>query len=249
MKKISIIIMLSTVLLISLTACSGNSKDKLPKTEAMLLAKVIKFYDQSMLVVGENPNDLFMVSTETNIYNEENNQVDRTSLIEGQAIEIGFSGAVLESYPMQLAGLAYIKIVDEGENWTGLYAKVIDDLWKTDEGLNTGVEIFAFDLTQATNLSASEKEALAYVVGNTYALQGMVATYEILVEQGYIDSNSLFFEKGLLFKIEVKEMTDDWFTFDVSKWRSGNGAYFFNDCTATKSGRSWTYKVGTEAIS
>jgi len=249
MKKTAYTMVVIMVLLIGLTACTGNTARELPKAEAVLTAKIIKFYESSMLVVGENAYDLFMVPVETSIYDSKNVLVDRKTLLEGLEIELGYSGAIMESYPMQLGGLEYIKIVENGDDLVGLYAKVIDDLWKTDEGLNSGVEIMALDLSLTTNLSESEKQALAYVVGNTYELQGMVATYDALVEQGYVDPDSINFEKGLLFKLEVKDVKEGQFTFDASKWRGGNGAYFFMDCIAKKSGDGWTYKVGSEAIS
>lgn len=252
MKRTFIIMLMITLLLVGLTACSGDTGRELPKAEAVLTGKIIKINEQSLLVAGENAYDLFVVNVdlnETSIFNEVDKRVDIASLNEGQKIEIGYSGAIMESYPAQLAGPETIKIVSEGDDLVGLYAKVIDDLWITDEGLNSGVEILAFDLTLATNLSDSEKQALAYVVGNAYELQGMIATYEALVEQGYIDADSLSFEKGLLFKLEVKDMTEDRFTFDASKWRGGDGAYFFIDCIAKKSEDGWTYIVGSEAIS
>jgi hypothetical protein len=37
--------------------------------------------------------------------------------------------------------------------------------------------------------------------------------------------------------------------FNAEKWRSGNGAYFFNDCKAKKVNDVWEYKIGSEAIS
>lgn len=249
MKKMAYTMVVIMGLLIGLTACSGNTARELPKAEAVLNAKVIKLYESSMLVVGENAYDLFMVPTDAKIFDEKDAEADRAALLKGQKIELGYSGAIMESYPAQLAGLEYIKIVENGDDLVGLYATVIDDLWKTDEGLNSGIEIMAFDLSLTTNLSESEKQALAYVVGNAYELQGMVATYDALVEQGYVDPDSLNFEKGLLFKLEVKETSDDKFTFDASKWRGGNGAYFFIDCIAKRSGDGWTYKVGSEAIS
>lgn len=252
MKRILSIMLLIVVLLIGLTACSGDTDREIPKTEAIMAGKIINIYEQSLLVAGENDYDLFVVnidSNETIFFDDEDKRIEFASLVAGQTIEIGFSGEILESYPAQLAGPEFIKIVSEGDDLVGLYTKVIDDLWNTDEGLNSGVEILAFDLTDTTNLSESEKQALAYVVGNAYELQGMIGTYEELIDQGYIDPDNLYFEKGLLFKLEVKEMTEDGFTFDASKWRGGDGAYFFIDCVAKKSGDGWTYKIGSEAIS
>ena len=51
-------------------------------------------------------------------------------------------------------------------------------------------------------------------------------------------------EDGCLFSI-----TGETGKFDAQKWRSGLGAYFFLDCTASmEQDGTWTYTVGGEAI-
>ena len=54
----------------------------------------------------------------------------------------------------------------------------------------------------------------------------LAATYDELYEQGYIDKDKLYFEKGLLFSIEDTAIINTSFIFNASKWRSGLGAYF-----------------------
>jgi hypothetical protein len=53
----------------------------------------------------------------------------------------------------------------------------------------------------------------------------------------------------MLIRFELSDVTEDSFTFDVSKWRSGTGAYFLNDCKAVKKSRVWNYTIGSEMIS
>ena len=107
----------------------------------------------------------------------------------------------------------------------------------------------AFDLSKTTNLSESEKSALIYVLGNKYKLQTVSGTFEQLRKDGYIDKDLLEFKNGILFSFEVIKQSENSFMFNAEKWRSGIGAYFFNECKAKKINGIWDYKIGSEAIS
>lgn len=234
------------------TVKSGEGKSgafKLPQTEAVLKGKIAKSYQDSLLVVGEAAFDLYMVSSLLEIYDENNMLVDTSYLKEGQEIEIGFSGVVMESYPAQLGGSLYIKISDQGDDLIGFYEEVFKDLWERDEGLNSDMNVLAFDLSQVTNLTEGEKGALVYIVSSAYGLAGIRGTFDELCEQGYIDKEKLYFEKGLHFILEVTDQTEESFTFNVTKWRGGLGAYFFQGCKAVKTEDGWSYTVGAEMIS
>ena len=82
----------------------------------------------------------------------------------------------------------------------------------------------------------------------------MQGTWEELAEQGYIQKEGLIWPDGCLFAFHAAENTQpaaDRFEFDAQKWRSGLGAYFFQNCTAraAKGGAGgWTYEVGAHAI-
>jgi hypothetical protein len=69
------------------------------------------------------------------------------------------------------------------------------------------------------------------------------------VEQGYIHKNELLFENGMLYAIKVTGKMEDGFTFEARKWRSGTGAFYYQNCKAQKSGGQWHYTVGSVAIS
>jgi hypothetical protein len=100
-------------------------------------------------------------------------------------------------------------------------------------------------------LNGGEKRALAYLAGGKYSPSGqsIMGTFDELSEQGLIDKENLYFETGILFAIEVTDVKEGAFTFSAQKWRSGLGAYFFNDCEAEKTSEGWTYTIGSEAIS
>lgn len=137
----------------------------------------------------------------------------------------------------------------QGEALVGFYQTILDDLWKVDEGLNSDINVLAFDLSQVSNLTEAEKDELVKMVSKSHGVEGIRGTFDELSEQGYIDKENLYFETGMLITIEATDVTEDSFTFDVTKWRSGDGAYFFIDCKAVKTGNGWSYTVGSEAIS
>lgn len=137
----------------------------------------------------------------------------------------------------------------QGEALVGFYQTILDDLWNVDEGLNSGINVLALDLAQVSNLTEAEKDELVNMVSQSHGVEGIRGTFDELSEQGYIDKENLYFETGMLITIETTDVTEDSFTFDVTKWRSGTGAYFFIDCKAVKNGNGWSYTVGSEAIS
>ncbi|MDW7659891.1 MAG: hypothetical protein SCL54_00555 [Bacillota bacterium] len=235
------------LMVLFLVGCSNNTAE-LPKADALIEGKIVDL-DENGFLFTTDTSGLIRVGMEGTIYDEDNQETDVSSLKLGQWIEIGFSGAIMESYPGQLVDIKFIHIVEQQDNMVGFYRMVIDDLWQTDEGLNSDIEYIALDLSQITNLSESEKQALLYLTSGQYELTGLSATYEELVEQGYIDGENLYFEDGLLFTFDIKSTSDKSMKFDVTKWRSGLGAYFFMDCEAKKTKDGWTYEVGSEAIS
>jgi hypothetical protein len=232
---------------IFMVGCSKNTGE-LPKADASIEGKIVDLTETGFLFTSDSAG-LIMVGTAHQVYDEDNQAVEASALKNGQRIEIGFSGAIMESYPGQLAGIEYIKIVRQNDDLVGFYQTVIDDLWQTDEGLNADIDYIALDLSQITNLSEEEKQALVYLTSGQYGLIGLTGTYDELVEQGYIDGENLYFEKGVLFTFDIESISEDKMKFDVTKWRSGLGAYFFLDCEAKKTKEGWTYTVGNEAIS
>lgn len=243
-KKMGIMI----ILLIMILAGCSKVEGELPKADALIEGKIVNLDDNGFLFATDS-SGLIMVGTEHQIYDENSQSVDGPVLKNGQWIEIGFSGLIMESYPAQLGDIEYIKIVEQRDDMVGIYQTVIDDLWKTDEGLNADVIYIALDLSQITNMSEVEKQALVYMVSGDYGLTGLSGTYSELVEQGYIDGKNLYFEDGVLITFDIQSSNENSMKFDVTKWRSGLGAYFYIDCEAKRTQDGWIYTVGSEAIS
>lgn len=228
--------------------CKTDSWENRPKTEAIIAGKIAEIYEDAFLLAGTDSAELYMVSRNLKVYGLDDELADGEALKPGQRVEIGYSGLVLESYPAQLGSPLYVKITNQGEDLIGFYQTVLADLWAVDPGLNPETGVLAFDLTNVENLNDGEKSALIYVMGQAYKMQSIAGTFGSLSEEGYIDAENLIFKDGILFSFELSDVEEDSFTFSVTKWRSGLGAYTFYDCKAIKEG-DWTYTVGGHMIS
>jgi len=140
---------------------------------------------------------------------------------------------------------------------SGLYLKVLEDLWEKDEGLNGGIKYLSIDLSEAPGgLTEGEKSAISYIFAKAHDKECLELTFEELREQGFIEKDELYWEDGLLFSItDSRNAEEQYFglaviKFEAKKWRSGLGAYFFADCTASwPQMGTWTdYNIGSEAI-
>ena len=247
------IFLLIIALLVLLSGCSAASQPNIPNEDISLeeqskeifIGKVVKIYDNYLLVTDADDNakygDIYIVSTDIDF--------DKDKIKPGAIIKIGYDGAIMESYPAKFGDVKYIKFIEKKEDLIGLYEKVFDKLWETDKGLNSDINILAFDLSKTTNLNDAEKSALIYVLGNKYSLDTVEGTFDELSRDWYIDKENLYFENGILFSFEVTKESNNSFKFNAQKWRSGLGAYFFQDCTAKKTNDGWDFTIGSEAIS
>lgn len=186
--------------------------------------------------VGGSAADLYTLST----------QAASLSVTDGQVIDVYFN-TILETYPASFGGVTGVQLTEEpADDRCGLYLSVLEDLWETDPGLNSGISQLGLDLSGLTDLSSSEKSAVEYAFACAHDLfPALTGTWQELADQGYIDEESLSWEDGILFTLSGSAEG-----FDAQKLRSGDGAYFFFDCTAnmTDDG-SWTYEVGANMIS
>ena len=144
-----------------------------------------------------------------------------------------------------------------------LYLEVLEDLWNVDPGLNDGISQIGIDLSELSHLTELEKETVMHEFASKHNLPFIAGTWEELCEQGYIDKDNLYWEDGLFFSIKTNEdavwnlpsiafgdQIPELTSFDAQKWRSGLGAYYFDQCTAQKNDDGkWSYFVGLEAIS
>lgn len=197
-----------------------------------------------------------------------------SDLRDGMNVEISFDGMVLESFPAQLGEAYELHAYSIGTpqcpgggyfDLCGLYLQALDDLWKKDPGLNSNIDMAGLDLSEAPGeLLESEKAALCLRFGEVHGVEVIEGTYEELAEGGYFTSVSddperpLYqWENGCLFSVTAAGGHEDEIYslpvlfFDVEKWCSPLGAYYFQDCSALwpETGTWSGYQVGAEAIS
>ena len=202
------------------------------------------------VVAGAETGDLVLAANggsagEVYTLNTEGLSLDRP-VENGELINVYYE-TVMETYPARFGGVTAVEHTQtERDDRCGLYLQVLEDLWETDPGLNTGLEELAVDFSGLTDLTESEKAALAWEFGNAHGLTPITGTWEELVEAGYIDGENLVWNgSGCLFTLTGSAEEG----FQAEKWASGLGAYFFTDCTARRSADgTWTYQVGGHAI-
>lgn len=168
----------------------------------------------------------------------------------GDVIQVGYSGAIEETYPARLGGVESILVEQEGfDNLCSLYLQVLDDLWRTDDALNEGILQLGLDLSQ-TRLTPAEQGAVAVAFGWERDLPVVQGTWQELSDQGYFGQEELEWDQGLFFSIEEDPGAQD-LSFTAQKWRGGLAAYLFTNCTAQQSpDGTWpNYTVGGHAIS
>lgn len=176
------------------------------------------------------------------------NTITAEDLKPGMTVDISYSGEVMESYPAQLAGTKTLQITGENDDILGFYMQLIRDIYDVDSGLNSGIEMIVLDLSEVENLTDAEKSALIYLMQNEYGYVTFEDTYDELVEKGLIVDS--YFENGILISFTDMSFNRNSFTFSLTKWRSGLGAYYYIDCKAGKDADGdWTYEIGTMAIS
>lgn len=239
---------------------SAEDERTVSSESVIISCRVVDAADGVLLLAGIDgrAGDVYRVGTKDVDVSTESGEVLPVGGIEsGSLVEITYSGFIMETFPAQLGDVTGIKVMDLGgfDNLCSLYLDVLEDLWEVDNGLNSDITELGVDLSK-TRLTPAEQSALAWHFGKLHGITEVVeGTWQELVEQGYINGDGLYWENGCLFSITEKDMEGTYslntVTFDAEKWRSGNGAYFFMDCTSVQSalGKWGEYRIGGQAIS
>lgn len=239
-----------------LTACAQDQCDGLlPESEETITCRVVTVQEDQLLLAKEDgrATDVYTLTLgETPVTYADAKQ---TAIQPGDLVQIGYNGAIVETYPAQLGSVEAIQVQPTGQDdLCALYLQVLSDLWEVDDALNSDITQLGLDLSQ-TRLSPAQQGAVALALGQQRGLPVVEGTWEELADQGYIDREELYWKDGLFFSITEGDAAgsadEEEVTFTAQKWRSGLGAYLFTDCTAQRSpNASWgTYTVGAEAIS
>lgn len=166
----------------------------------------------------------------------------------GMIVELTWPGDVLESYPGQFCYEKLRVTEEKGSKELEFYKRLLQDLAEVDPGLNEGMEQSFFDLSHVASLSENEKEGLAYIGGSYFGAMGITATQEELAELGVLDPVKGI-EKGILITIEETSNKDNKLNCNARKYRSGTGAYYFQNVEAVFEDGEWSYTIGSHTIS
>lgn len=125
---------------------------------------------------------------------------------------------------------------------------MLQELFNTDETLQSDTEYVSVDLTE-TPLTKGEIQAIAWRFGELTERCPLTFTFKELQDEGYLETDELLWEDGCLFKITEKNDENGVLTFDAEKWRAGDGASYFLDCTAkqNKDGTYADFEIGAFA--
>lgn len=202
-----------------------------------------------LLVSGmDETKGLYSVGHGAILEGRDGQSIQVSDLKTGMIVELSWEGYVLESYPGQFA-YQKLKVTDEaGSSELEFYKELIRELAEVDPGLNDDISQSYFDFTKVNSLSDEEKEGLAYAGGTYFGAMGGLATEEELSERGILDPVKGI-EKGVLVTIEEISSEENQIKCNARKFRSGTGAYYFNDVTAHCKDGKWTYTIGGHMIS
>lgn len=162
------------------------------------------------------------------------------TLLPGMVVEIGFDGTVLETWPAQIQ-VDSVTVKERQTDYFTLYYQILEDILREDEGLNSDVSKFGFDLSGVTALSEAEKNLLSFEFASAHQMEALQGTVQELMDQGIIDEEQLYWEDGVHFKIEEEKVEDGKVTFSVEKWRSGLGAVGYENTASKDANGQWVF--------
>ena len=260
MKKTVPVLFLIAALLL-LCACGGKTQNAPTSPDggsAQLLRVVSGAGTASLVLAGQGGGEVYTAAAKELTVFIDGQKSEPGALRSGMLLALDPGCTVLESWPAQLTGATVRAQSDPGSqdhgDLCGLYLQVLEDLWTEDSGLNGDIAYISVDLSDAPGgLTEGEKAAVTWVFSGRHNAQGLGLGFEELKAQGYIKTDELYWEDGLLFSIKAAGARNSAskITFDARKWRSGDGALWFNGCTAARgSGLQWDpYKPGSFSVS
>lgn len=224
---------------------SGETKDN-NSPENKIFNGVVLSNDSGLLIAPDKDSEEFKssdkIAVNTNgadIYSENGEKIAITDIKAGDLVEISYNGMIMESYPAQISCNSLQR--KEETTLIQAYLALIDDIYKEDPGLNGDISIIALDTTEMTNLTEAEKGRLLAKVGIQYGLEVKEGTFDSLSEEGLINKEELYFEKGILIEIKnpVYKEKSKKLTCGYQKWRSGLGAIGSDNVTVKYKEGSW----------
>lgn len=211
-------------------------------------------YKMDLLIVKDYKTSLFVLPLQSKEYQTPllltvpDSFAKQSVVKEGKTATISWNGNVLETYPAQISAMT-IELKKASSSPLFLYEKALEELIDTDKGLNTSITQAVFCLDGIANLTVMEKEALVYLGSNLLDVPARQGTLKQLEEENLIQNGT--FTNGIYIEITGENLNQSGkkVAFSMEKYRSGDGAYFLLDCIGTYKKGTWSYTVGSHAIS
>ena len=233
----------------STTDASGRETGGSESDSATARVEILKITDDELLVCGlDSFPGLCFVSTGGKLETSDGQTMAFDDLATGMIVDLTWNGSVQETYPAKFSYDNLKDTVERGSVTMKLYKRLIQALAEVDPALNADISQCYFDFTKVSSLSDGEKEGLAYICGSYFDAWGSQATSDELAAEGILDPLKGL-EDGILVTIEELSVDGNTVRCNAQKYRSGTGAYYFNDMTAEYKDGEYTYNIGSEAIS
>lgn len=206
---------------------------------ATLTARLVDISDNLLLLAGKDDG----------VYRCARPKDAPDDLTPGMTVDVTYGGYIKAIYPSEPDNVQKITVREnETDGRCALYLSVLQELFNTDETLQSDTEYVSVDLTE-TPLTKGEIQAIAWRFGELTERRPLTFTYKELQDEGYLNTDELLWENGCLFKITEKSDENGTLTFDAEKWRAGDGAAYFLDCTAKQKedGTYTDFEVGAFA--
>lgn len=209
MKKWCLFLSVYAILCL-LAACAAgggtSSSEEAPAEEpqeSTVVCRVISVTDSGTLILAERDKDtgLYTLALSDQAITLDGGAFDPAApgayqtlpggSLAGTTVTVTFDGGIQESWPMGFSNVTALDFSTEDfDNLGDLYLRVLEDLWNVDRAMNETITELGVDLS-TTRLTGSEREAVAYAFGAAHGLMAMEATFEELVDQGYISASPL----------------------------------------------------------
>lgn len=176
----------------------------------------------------------------------------------GTKVKVTYTGTIKETYP---AVVDAIKITELENKTVDMYIKMLEDLIKQDDALNTDAKFIAIDFENFLayhkerdggesyrSLSPNEKKALLEYC-KQYNDNVIEANFKQLKEQGHFNEETMSLD-GILISVEKTErIKEDKAIITMGKYRSGLGAIWPKYEIKLKNDYYWELSVLSTAIS
>ena len=211
-------------------------------------------YQMDLLIVKDYKTSLFVLPLKNEEYQTPllvtvpDSFAKQSVVKEGKTATISWNGNALETYPAKISAMT-IERKKTSTSPLFLYEKALEELIDTDQGLNTSITQAVFCLDGITNLTVMEKEALVYLGSDILDVPVRQGTFKQLEEENLIQNGT--FTNGLYIEMTGENLNPSGtkVTFSMEKYRSGDGAYFLLDCIGNYKKGTWSYTIGSHAIS